>query len=170
MRAEVPLSVFGIVELEMDAITIPDDKDLEVRTSVGDIEIVGPTGAIACENDVGDIVVRGGEAGVAVRTDEGDVLVETAGAASVDAGRGDVDLVQVSGPRDVLIDVERGDITVQLTDAGNIDLRIRAEDIRVRTDVINVITSRSYERRTGTGAVVVDLRTDSGQVEVSLAP
>jgi hypothetical protein len=56
---------------------------------------------------------------------------------------------------------------VELADDADIDLRISAPGtIEVRTPRLTTITSDRYERRLGTGAVVVDLHTDHGSVEV----
>ena len=168
LRAEVPLEVEGLVELQMEDVRLPGDRDLEVRTSVGDIEVLGVQAHVVVDVQTGDILVRGGEAGVGVRTELGTVQIESAGDITASVGGGDVVIRQTGAAAELVIEVDVGDIDVQLASAANLDLRIEASgDIRIQTDEIVQVSSGSLVRETGTASIDVVLVTRRGNVEVT---
>lgn len=170
LRAHVPLSVVGLVELEMGEIRLPDDRDLHVLTTLGDVYVQGVRAAVSVEVDVGDVTIRGGDGGVGVRAGVGLVDVHTAGHADLRVEDGSVRVVQTAGAQDLFVATSAGSIDVTLASDRDLDLHVRAPGtIRVQTETINAITEGSFARRTGTAAHVVDLRTATGNVTVRLA-
>jgi hypothetical protein len=167
LRAVVPLSVRGLVDLQMDEIVLPDDRDLDVRTRLGDITITGSRASVLVDVEVGDVTVRGANAGLGVRTGLGEIDVESPGHLDLRTDDGHVRVVQTGDARDVLVRSGDGNVVVELADDADIDLRIRTPGtIEVRTQRLTTITSGHYDRRLGTGAVLVDLSTDHGRVEI----
>jgi hypothetical protein len=167
LRAVIPLSVRGLVDLQMEEIVLPDDRDLDVRTGLGDVTITGSRASVVVDVEIGDVTVRGADAGLGVRTGLGDIDVESSGHVDLRTEEGRVEVVQTGAPRDVVIRSGDGGIVVELADDADVDLRIRTPDtIEVRTSRLTTITSGQYDRRLGTGMVLVDLRTDHGRVEV----
>jgi hypothetical protein len=167
LRAIVPLSVRGLVDLQMGEIVLPDDRDLEIRTTLGDVSVTGTIASVIIDVDIGHVRVRGADAGLGVQTGLGDIDARSPGHVDLRTEEGDVTLVQTGDPRDVVIDTGEGHVLVELADDANVDLRIRTEGtIRVNTARMTTITSGRYERRLGTGAVLVDLRSGHGRIEV----
>jgi DUF4097 and DUF4098 domain-containing protein YvlB len=137
---------------------------------VGDVEVVGVVASVAIEVDVGDVVVYGADAGLGVHTGQGSIEVESAGAVDVESGRGAIEVTQTDFGRELRARTGSGDIRVHLASDGDLDLVVHASGtIRVTTDAITTVTEGHFERRTGSGGVRIELRTESGDVEVDLA-
>jgi hypothetical protein len=79
LRASVPLAVDGQVDLEIEELRLPPDRDLELRTELGDVSILGVESNLGVDVGTGDVDIVGGAGGIAVRTDLGDVVIETTG-------------------------------------------------------------------------------------------
>ncbi len=170
LRAEIPLEVRGLVDLQMDEIVLPDDRDLEIRTGTGDVEVFGMRGAVVVDVDVGEVEVSGAEEGVAVRVDLGSIRVVTGGHVDLRTGSGDVEVIHTAGARDTFVRSGAGDVHLELGDDLDVDLHIRAPGtIRVRTPAITTITTGHFDRRTGTGMVRIELVTEAGDVLVEPA-
>ena len=170
LTADIPLSVVGLVDLEMREITVPDDRDLDVRTGLGDVTITGMEATVAVQVDIGDVDIVGGAQGVAVDTGRGTIDVITSGHADLRSDRGSVTVEQTGDARDLLVTAQRGDIEVVLASDADIDLVVESRgDIRVDTERITTITAGAFERRLGTGAIQVVLRAPTGSVTVTAA-
>lgn len=167
LAAATPTSLLDLVDLEFGTLRLPGDLHLDIRTGLGDIEVYGVRASVTASAQVGDVVIEGGDAGLAVRTGLGDVVVETAGHADLRTRVGDIEVVQ-SAARSLTAVADRGHIRVVLADDANIDLEIRAAGtIRVHTGAIETITSGSFQRRTGSGATIIVLFSDKGDVTVT---
>lgn len=167
LRAAVPLPVQGVVDLQLEAVTVPDDRDLDLRTGVGDVTVLGSEAAVAVEIDIGDVEVRGADGGLGIYTGDGDVDVATGGHADIYTGSGHVVVEQTGDPRDVIVQTRAGSIRVELASDADVDLEIRTRGrISVRTDTITTVTSGSFERRNGSGARRVQLTSPRGEIEV----
>ncbi|MCX4244442.1 DUF4097 family beta strand repeat-containing protein [Paraliomyxa miuraensis] len=168
LRAEVPLAVDGLVDLELGPLTLPDDRDLDLRTGVGDISVQGTEASVVVDVDVGDVEIRGADGGLAVRTGLGDVDVVTSGHAELHTGAGAVTVEQSGAPRDLRVRTDGGGhITVTLASDADIDLEIHTEGrISVRTPSITALTSGVLQRRNGNGSIRVELRSPRGDVDV----
>ena len=167
LRAVVPLDVRGTVDLEIDAIDVPDDRALDVRTDRGDVQIVGTQASVSVDVTVGDIEVVGGDAGVGIWVDIGDVVVASPGVVDVAVDEGNIEVVQTAGGQEAFLRTERGNVELVLADDTNIDLQVRASgDIRVNTPNIVAITKGRFDRRTGDGALRVTISTQRGSVTI----
>jgi len=170
LHADVPLSVRGLVELEIERIELPGDRDLDVRTDLGDVTVVGTRGAVAIDVEVGNVVVEDGDGGVAVRIGWGELDAQTPGDVDVVIETGDVAIVQTGDARDVHVISDAGDVTIELADDANLDLDIRAEGtIRVTTDTVVAIASRELVREVGEGSTHVVVRS-GGNVTITRRP
>ena len=167
LRADVPLSVVGIVDLEMGELRLPDDRHLDLRTGVGDVSVRGTEASVIVDSEIGDVEIRGADAGLAVRTGQGNLDVETPGHADLGTGSGHVEVVQTGPPRDLLVSTGQGDITVTLASDADIDLQINTRGrISVRTPSITTVTSGQFARRNGNGSIRIELSSPRGDVEV----
>jgi hypothetical protein len=169
LRAEVPLSAVGLVDLRMGTLELPDDRDLDLRTGIGDVMVEQVEAAVAVDVGVGDVTVRGGAGGVAIRTELGRVEVTTAGIVDVEDDEGDVEIVQTGPARDTFVDAGEGDVRIALAEDGDLDVDIRASGtIRVSTSTIATITSGHFAREVGDGTVRIEVIAWDGDVEVVL--
>jgi hypothetical protein len=167
LRAEVPLAVDGTLDLEMGTLQLPDDRDLDLRTGLGDVSVHGTEASVVIDVGVGDIEVRGADGGLAARTGLGEVDVITPGHAELHTDEGHVQVEQSGAPRDLRVRTELGDITVLLASDADIDLEIRTRGrITVRTPSITSVTSGRLARRNGNGSVRVELTSPRGDIEV----
>lgn len=171
LRAEVPPDLEGLLDLQFGTAELPDDRDIELRTDHGDLEVTDVAGAVTLDTGRGDLVVRGAGGGLGARTGAGNVTLDVDGHADVETGFGRVDVVQRQTLSDLRVVTGGGSIRVELGGDSDLDLEIRAPGtIRVRTDALGVVGSGEVRRTTGTGVHHVVLVTDDGDVEVSLRP
>lgn len=166
LRAEIPFDVRGLVDLELDTLTIPADRHLSVTTDLGDVEVLDVTASVTVTLEVGNIHVRGADDGLAVFTGYGYVVAETPGVAHIETLEGSVEVVQTGGARELTVVAERGDVRVSLADDADLDLEIHAQRIRVQTPSIRALTRASFSRRTGTGQFEVILKAPRGSVDL----
>lgn len=167
VRADIPLGVRGLVELEIEQIDLPSDRDVALQTSLGDISVVGMRGAVTVDVDTGDVVIDGGDAGVSVDLGRGALEVASAGDIDLNSGSGDVAVVQTGDARDVYVDADGGDVTIELASDADLALDVDAGGtIRVSTATIVAITDGDLVRTVGEGStrVVVDA---SGDVTIT---
>ncbi len=168
LGAELPLSVDGLVDLQMSTITLPDDRDLDLRTGVGDVTVRGVEATVVIDVEVGAVEVFGADAGLAVRTGQGAITVETAGHAELRTAEGDVRVTQTGAARDLLVDTEGGAIEVTLATDADIDLEINTRGrIVVRTPSITTVTEGHFARQNGNRSMRVRLSTPRGDVSVN---
>jgi Putative adhesin len=167
LRAELPLEVEGTVDLAMGTLRLPDDRDLDLRTGLGDVEVRGSEASVVIAVDMGDVRVRGADGGLAVHTGLGDLDVVTAGHAELHTDDGHVRVEQSGAPRDLRAHTGRGEITVTLASDADLDLEIHtAGRITVRTPSITTLTSGRLVRRQGNGSIRIELRSPRGDIEV----
>ncbi|MCR9161226.1 MAG: hypothetical protein ACE37F_12815 [Nannocystaceae bacterium] len=169
MSATVPLEVEGLVDLELDGVGLPSDVDLEVRTSLGDVEVRAMTGSVLVDVEVGDVDIQGEMRSTGVHVDEGQVLVEGPGAMDIRVERGGVRAEHTAGADETTILAPGGDVELVLGDDADVDLRIESPGrIRVQTDAFSAATTGLYRARSGTGATRVEIRA-GGDVSVRLS-
>jgi hypothetical protein len=169
LRAIVPFDVRGTVDLEMDDLELPDDRDLEIRTDTGSILLVGSRGSAAVDVERGDVEIIGSDAGVGVSVGVGHVRVASPGHADVNVGVGDVEIEQTGGPRDLHVVVDRGDVRVTLAADFDLDLDVRAPgEIRISTPNIVAITRDRLHRVIGAGRTRVRIATARGNVNIGI--
>lgn len=167
LRAEVPLAVQGLVDLEMGELRLPDDRHLDLRTGVGDVSVLGVEASVVVDVEVGDVTIRGADGGLAVRTGQGTIDVRTPGHAELRTGSGHVTIEQTGSARDLLVHTEEGDIVVTLASDADLDLEIDTSGrISVRTPSITTVTSDHFARINGNGSARVRLISPRGDVQV----
>lgn len=167
LRADVPVDVRGLVDLELERIELPSDRDLELETDRGDVDIVGPRGAIAIRLGTGDVVVHGGDGGVAADVSLGNIEVTTEGDVDLRSDRGEVTVMQTGGPRHVVITTGRGAVHVELASSADLTLEIDADGtIDVTTDTVVARTRDRLRRRTGNGTLQISIDA-GGPVEIT---
>ena len=170
LTAVIPVDARELVDLEVTGVTIPSDRDLEIWTGLGDVQVAHVQGNISIDVGAGDVEVFGGAGGVAVRTGAGDIDIITTGHADGSTRRGRIHLVQEGvGGSDVILSALVGDIVVDLASDANLDLEIAAGgDIRVQTRTVSTVTRRRFSREVGNGGVKVWLEAPYGHVTVRL--
>lgn len=167
LRAEVPLSVDGTLDLELGTLALPDDRHLDLRTGLGDVDVRGTVASVLVDVGVGDVLVRGADDGLAVRTGLGNIDVVSPGHAELHTGQGNIVLEQSGAARDLRARTELGTIAVTLASDADVDLVITTQGrITVRTPSIAVVGSGRFERRNGDASVRIELSSPRGDIEV----
>ena len=168
LRAIVPLKLVGQVDLEVDEIRLPPDRDLDLVTDLGDVYVFAVAGNLAVDVGVGHVDIDGGAGGVAVRTGEGDLDVRSTGNMDLHTGRGHARVQQDgAGGNDIVVRA-RGDIEVVLRSDANLDLQLSGREIRVHTGAVSTVTRRSFTRQVGGGSVKIHATALDGDVLVRL--
>lgn len=168
LRAYVPLALRGQVDFEADEIRVPPDRDLELVTALGDVQIFGVDGNLSVDARVGHVDIHGGAGGIAVATGDGDLDIRSSGNIDAHTRRGGARIVQEGmGGNDVVVSA-RGDIHVVLRADANLDLRLRGREVRVQTRTVSTVRSGSFERSVGSGNVKIWLDAGPGAVRVEL--
>ena len=169
LRAIVPLKLVGQVDLEVDEIRLPPDRDLDLVTDLGDVYVFAVEGNLAVDVGVGHVDIDGGAGGIAVRTGEGDLDIRSSGSMDLRTGYGHA-RVQQDGPggNDVVV-TATGDIEVVLRSDANLDLRLEGREIRVHTGAVSTVTRREFVREVGGGSVKIHATALDGDILVRLA-
>ncbi|MBC8071804.1 MAG: hypothetical protein IAG13_25990 [Deltaproteobacteria bacterium] len=166
LHAELPLAVRGLVELEIEEIELPSDRDIELVTDRGDVEVFGARRSVAVRTETGDVTIDGGDAGVAVDVDDGDVYVRSPGDVDLFGEQGAISMVQTGAPRRVHIRTGHGGVRLELAASTDLDLDVRADgEIRVTTAALVVRTEDRLRRTTGAGSIEVTIDA-GGSVEI----
>ncbi|MGH1340555.1 MAG: hypothetical protein ACRBN8_03310 [Nannocystales bacterium] len=159
MRAEIPLSVQGLVDLELGEVVLPSSTDVEVVTSLGDVQLRAMTGSVLVDVAVGDVDVRGPMRSTGIHTERGQVVVVGSGPVDVDLEHGGVRVEQTAGANDVRINAPRGGVELLLGSDADVDVRVETPgQIRVQTDAFSAATSGLYRDRSGAGASRIEIR------------
>jgi len=168
LRADIPLDLRGQVDFEADEIRLPPDRDLELVTDLGDVDVIGVDGNLLVDVGAGHITIDGGRDGVGARTGAGFLDIRSAGNIDATTGNGGARIVQDgAGGNDVVVSA-RGSIDLVLRSDQNLDLRLRGRDIRVQTRTVSTVRSGSFERTLGSGNVKIWLDAGLGDVRVEL--
>ena len=168
MSASVPLDVEGLVDLELDTVGLPSDIDLEVRTSLGDVDVQAMTGTVLVDVETGDVDVKGEMRSTGVHVGEGQVSVEGPGPIDVRVARGGVRVEHTAGAAETTIVATAGEVELVLGSDEDVDLRIESPGrIRVQSDAFSAATTGLYRARSGTGSTRIDIRA-GGDVAVRL--
>lgn len=171
LAADIPVADRELVDLEVDEIILPPDRDIETITGLGNVEVTHMTGNVSIDVLAGQVYVYGGDGGLAVRTGTGDVELLSRGVIDVYTGDGDLKLGQDgAGGNDIYAYTETGSIHLTLQSDANLDLKITAlGDIRVQTGTVSTVTSQSFSRAVGNGLVRLWLDAPLGEVTVVMA-
>jgi hypothetical protein len=169
LLAVVPLKAEGQVDFELDELRLPPDLDIELRTTLGDVDVIAVEGNISVDVDVGHVRIEGGAGGIAVRTGEGNLEIVSTGNIDAATGLGGAKIWQDgAGGNDLVVEVVRGDIEIRLRSDANLDLQLRGAEIRVQTGSVSTITRGVFSRLVGAGSVKVWAEAHGGDIHVSL--
>lgn len=168
VSADVPFDVEGLVDLELDAVGIPGDVDIEVRTSLGDVAVRSMTSAVLVDTAVGDVDVRGEMRSTGVHVGEGQVVVVGPGPIEVHADDGGVRIEQTAGAAEATVVAPLGGVELLLGGDSDVDLRVHTRGrIRVQTDAFSAATTGLYRARSGSGTFRIDIEA-GGDVAIRL--
>jgi len=168
VSADIPLDVEGLVDLTLNDAMMPAALDLEVRTSLGDVDVQGIEGSVLVDTAIGDVSVRGPMRSTGVRVEEGQVHVEGPGAVDVWADDGGVRIEQTAGAAQTHVVAPGGAVELLLGDDADVDLWVRTPGrIRVQTDAFSAVSQGLYRARSGTGATQIEIDA-GGDVSVRL--
>lgn len=157
LQADVPLQVRGLVELEMTAMELPGDRDVDLHTDLGDVEVRGIRGAVTVQTGLGDVEIHGAAGGVAAVTGGGDIEVRGAGHVDLSTDTGHVLVVQ-DAARDVVV-AAGGDVEIELWTAGDAELDLVGDGgVSIQTSAVTALADRSYRRTLGEGVILVQVR------------
>jgi len=167
-------------------ITTPADTEIRALADSGDIRIEGINGPVECETDSGEINIAsigsevratsdsGGihihlvKGPVDLRTDSGHIeALEIEGTIDANADSGNIRLWQtVVAP--VCAKADSGSIRVKLASTGGYSIRARTDNGRVEVPVMTRqrLSRHELEGDVRGGGSVVDVETDSGDIEV----
>ena len=169
LRAVVPLKLAGQVDLEVDEIRLPPDRDLDLYTALGDVYVFAVAGNITADVGVGHVEIDGGAGGIAVRTGEGDLHVRSSGSLDVSTRRGDAKIFQTGGGgNDIVVEARGGDVEITLRSDANLDLRLTGREIRVQTGAVSAVTRGTFTREVGGGSVKIHAVAPEGDILVRL--
>jgi hypothetical protein len=168
-------------------IVTPADTMVRALADSGDIRIEGIDGPVECETDSGEIHIenigaevrascdsggihiRGVKGLVDARTDSGHIdALEVEGAIDAKTDSGDIRLSQTM-VAPVCAQTDSGRIRLQLAGSGGYSIRARTDNGRVELPVLTRqrMSRHELEGDVRGGGSVVDLETDSGDIEVS---
>lgn len=165
LQADIPLAVRGLVELELSAMELPADRDVDLHTDLGDIEVRAIAGAVTVDVGIGDIVISGGDGGTAVHTGGGDIDIQGGGHVDASTDTGRVTITQ-QAPRDIVVNAG-GDVEIVLFASGDVDFDLVGDrGVSVRTGSVTALADRSFRRRVGSGAIVVEVRA-AGEITIT---
>ena len=167
-------------------ITTPADTKVRALADSGDIRIDGIDGPVDCETDSGEINIasigsevhassdsggihtRGVKGPVDLRADSGHIeALEIEGTIDAKTDSGDIRLSQtIVNP--ICAQTDSGRIRVHLAPEGGYCVRARSDNGRVELPVLTRqrLSRHEYEGDVRGGGSVVDLETDSGDIEV----
>jgi len=167
LDTRIALAIDGLVDLEMGVIRLPEALDLQVTTSVGDIEVDGLRGRVEVDAEVGDINVVGADDGMVVFAGHGHVAAEVAGPSDIVSRWGSVDVVQTAAAEDVVVYADEGDVHVVVASDTNATYDIFAGgELSIRTDNVAADREGEYRRVLGNGTMLVQIVAERGDVTI----
>jgi hypothetical protein len=167
-------------------ILTPEDTDIRALADSGDIRIEGVGGPVDCETDSGQIEVSFIGSEVRASTDSGGIrILGVKGAVDARTDSGRIEALEVAGTIDantdsgsiqvsqtvvapVCVHSDSGRIRVKLADGGGYTVRAKTDGGRIELPVVGRARSSRHELEGEVrgGGSVVDLETDSGDIEV----
>jgi DUF4097 and DUF4098 domain-containing protein YvlB len=170
----------------MVEITVPAATALRALSDSADLRVRGIDGPVECETDSGEIEIAsiGSDVrassdsgvismylvagGVEASTDSGDIeALEIAGRIEARTDSGDIHVWQTA-PAPVHAESDSGQVRVKLAPTGGYTVRIRTDDGRITMPEM-ALTEQSRRATEGLirgGGSVVDIETDSGDIEI----
>ncbi|HVO98877.1 MAG TPA: DUF4097 family beta strand repeat-containing protein [Bryobacteraceae bacterium] len=167
-------------------ITTPPDTEVRALADSGDIRIDGIAGPVECEADSGEINIANICAEVRARADSGSIHLRSVnGPVDARADSGHIEALDIAGTVDATTDsgdihlsqtkvaaicaqADSGRIRVQLAQEGGYSIRARTDNGRIELPALTRqrTSHHELEGEVRGGGSVVDLETDSGDIEV----
>jgi hypothetical protein len=166
--AETAVRVIGdSADLRVEGLQGPVDCE----TDSGQIEISAIGSRVSAVSDSGAIEIRQVAGSIDVRTDSGEIeALEIGGAIDAESDSGSIQLSQtIVAPVNATAD--SGSIRIKLASSGGYTIRLRTDHGRIETPELSQVRSarREVEGQVRGGGSVVEIETDSGDIEVSLS-
>jgi DUF4097 and DUF4098 domain-containing protein YvlB len=174
----------------MVEITAPAATALRALSDSGDLRVRGIDGPVECETDSGEIEIASVGADVRATSDSGIISIYlVAGGVEASSDSGAIEALEIAGrieartdsgeiqvwqtsPAPVYAATDSGRITVKLAETGGYTVRISTDDGRVTAPEM-VLTGQAHRKMEGLirgGGSVVDVQTDSGDIEIVSGP
>jgi hypothetical protein len=165
LAASIPLAIEGLVEVELDRLSVPEGVDVTVLTESGDVEATGLRGHFAAVVESGDLQADV-EGSVSADIGDGEVDVQAGSHVDIRSDGGDV-RVAIDAVGDVIISAETGDVEVHLADDRDLDVLITAGGrIEVDTAQVAHVGERELRRAVGDADVRLWIEAPGGSVRV----
>jgi hypothetical protein len=168
-------------------ITTPADTEIRALADSGDIRIDGVDGPIECETDSGQIEVSSIKSDVRAKSDSGGIHIQNVkGSVDTRTDSGHIEALDIEGTIDANTDsgsvrlsqtkvapvcarTDSGRIRVKLADGGGYTVRAKTDSGRLDMPTMTSqrVTRHLFEGDVRDGGSVVDLETDSGDIEVT---
>ena len=168
-------------------IVTPADTEVRALADSGDIRIEGIDGPVECETDSGEINVGSIRSEVRAKSDSGGIHIQLVkGAVDAQSDSGHIEALEVEGTIDANTDsgdirlwqtaaapvcarADSGRIRVKLASSGGYSIRARTDHGRIDLPVLTRqrLSRHEFEGDVRGGGSVVDLETDSGDIEVA---
>jgi hypothetical protein len=151
-------------------IAVPQDTRIRALADSGDIRVEGAGGPVNCETDSGDIQIREVTGRVHASADSGDIeALDIAGDIEVSTDSGDIRVSQtVAAP--VRAESDSGAISVKLAPGAGYNVAARTDNGLITVPEMELRkprTGQEVDGRIRGGGPVVDLETDSGDIDVA---
>jgi Putative adhesin len=150
-------------------IAVPADTRIRALADSGDLRVEGISAPIDCETDSGDIAIRQATGRIRAGADSGDIeVLDVAGDVEAATDSGDIRISQLSAAA-VHAEADSGSITVKLAGEPGYNMSVRTDHGRITVPEMEWRTrsdQEAYGRLRG-GGPVVDLETDSGDIDVA---
>lgn len=167
-------------------ITTPPETEIRALADSGDIRIEGIDGPVECETDSGEINIAGIRSDVRVSSDSGGIHIQLVkGAVDARSDSGHIEALEIEGTIDATTDsgdirlwqtmaapvcakADSGRVRVKLAKDGGYSIRARTDNGRVELPEMSRqrLSRHDLEGEVRGGGSVVDIETDSGDIEV----
>lgn len=146
-------------------IEIPISVPVEIKSSSGDLVVIGATGANRIEGRSGDILVQDSKGSLQIDASSGDIKIERSefSILNIEGKSGDISLVDVGGS--LSIRTASGDVSASRYLSGSVAVEAVTGDIRF--DYLTPVTS-TVNLRTVSGAIDLGI-SDGSDCRVSLS-
>lgn len=167
-------------------ITAPAETEIRALADSGDVRIEGINGPVDCETDSGEIKISSIGGDVRVSSDSGGIYIHLVkGAVDARADSGRIEALEVEGTIDATTDsgdirlwqtavkpicakADSGRIRVRLANGGGYSVRAKTDNGRIELPELTRqrLSKHEMDGDVRGGGSVVDVETDSGDIEV----
>jgi hypothetical protein len=167
-------------------ITTPADTEVRALADSGNIRIEGIDGPVECEADSGEVNIANIGSEVRVCSDSGGIHIRgVKGSVDLRSDSGHIEALEIAGPVDakadsgsiqvsqtvvapICVQTDSGRVRVKLAPGGGYSIRARTDNGRVELPELTRqrLSKHELEGDVRGGGSVVDIETDSGDIEV----